>query len=378
MAVYFITGKLGAGKTLCAVGRIRDYLVKGSPVATNLDLDLVNMVGAFAKSPRVLRVPDKPTLPDLEAIGRGNDTYDESKNGLLVLDECGTWFNSRSWNDKTRQPVINWMLHARKFGWDILFIIQDISIVDKQAREALAEHVAYCKRLDRIAVPFLGFVWKLITGKKLSLPKIHMAIVKYGDRDSSLVVDRWFYFGRSLYSSYDTKQAFSDFYDKGVFSQLPPWLSAGRYMVPRDWRFYMRMTKIYFKRYSKTAVLSLGIALGVMFGMGSVIGGGFMYAQPEPVQASEPARSEAPEPAQTEPAQPALSPKAMFQSMVGKVSASPEPDHTIAKVDADPIAGCVNTSAYCRCYTQSGKKLDLTPKQCENRASQLFDRMITY
>jgi hypothetical protein len=27
MAVYFVTGKLGAGKSLMAVGRIKDYLV---------------------------------------------------------------------------------------------------------------------------------------------------------------------------------------------------------------------------------------------------------------------------------------------------------------------------------------------------------------
>ncbi|EBN6690252.1 zonular occludens toxin, partial [Salmonella enterica] len=34
MPVYFVTGKLGSGKTLVAVGKIRDYLVAGRRVAT--------------------------------------------------------------------------------------------------------------------------------------------------------------------------------------------------------------------------------------------------------------------------------------------------------------------------------------------------------
>ncbi|WP_337223689.1 zonular occludens toxin domain-containing protein, partial [Escherichia coli] len=134
MAVYVVTGKLGSGKTLVSVSRIQERLAKGCPVATNLDLKLHNMptVGRYAKKTRVIRIPDKPSLNDLLAIGTGNTSYDESRNGLLVLDECGTWFNSRSWGDKDRQPVIDWFLHARKLGWDIIFLIQDISIMDKQ------------------------------------------------------------------------------------------------------------------------------------------------------------------------------------------------------------------------------------------------------
>ncbi|MFK4136821.1 zonular occludens toxin domain-containing protein, partial [Pseudomonas luteola] len=37
MAVYFVTGKLGSGKSLVAVGKIRDYMIAGRRVATNLD-----------------------------------------------------------------------------------------------------------------------------------------------------------------------------------------------------------------------------------------------------------------------------------------------------------------------------------------------------
>lgn len=247
MAVYFVTGKLGGGKTLAAVGRIRDYLLRGSRVATNLDLDLFCLLGSKKKNTVVYRIPDKPTVEDLNALGKGNESYDEGKNGLLVLDECGTWFNSRGWGDKTRQPVINWFLHARKLGWDILFIVQDIALVDKQAREALAEHVVYCRRLDRLNIPFLGFFFKLIFGKKLPGPKVHLAIVKYGDRETSLIVDRWLYRGRDLYQAYDTKQVFRDS-DDGVYQLLPPWFSHGRYQIKKDFNYYKRKLRRFYLR----------------------------------------------------------------------------------------------------------------------------------
>ncbi|XKE46022.1 assembly protein [Halomonas organivorans] len=263
MPVYVVTGKLGSGKTLVSVGKIRDKLVQGCKVATNLDLNLDQLVGPRARKTRVMRIPDKPSLVDLEAIGNGNPTYDEDKNGLLVLDECGTWFNSRSWNDKSRQAVINWFLHARKLGWDIIFLIQDHSIMDKQARVSLAEHVVYCRRMDRLTVPIVGSLYKMLLGGKMPMPKVHLAIVKYGDQPTSVIVDRWTYTGRNLYAAYDTKQAFSDDYPHGTYSLLPPWLTHGVFMVPRDARFYMRMTRIYWKRFNRPVLSVASFLLGI-------------------------------------------------------------------------------------------------------------------
>lgn len=264
MAVYFVTGSLGSGKSLISVSKIQDKLTKGCPVATNLELRLFNMprVGKMAKKTRVYRLPDKPTIHDLEIIGRGNHSYDESLNGLLVLDECGTWLNTRTWNDKSRQPVLDWFLHARKLGWDIIFLVQNISLVDKQAREALAEHVVYCRRLDRLTIPFVGTLFSLIVGGKMPMPKIHLGIVKYGDSQHSPVVERWLYRGTDLYYAYDTKQQFSSFYDKGVYSVLPPYLTHGRYHQSLTVKKIMRLTRIYLKRFARFRLLILGACLG--------------------------------------------------------------------------------------------------------------------
>ncbi len=263
MAVYFVTGKLGAGKSLVSVGRIRDAFFRGAPVATNLDINLHFMLGRHKKNTRLYRVPDKPCLADLEALGKGNTTYDESKNGLLVLDECGTWFNSRTWNDKSRQEVINWFLHARKLGWDIIFIVQDISIVDKQARLALAEHTVFCRRLDRMQIPLISTAIRVLSlGQlRLKLPRLHIGIVKYGDNAQSLTVDKWHLWGKDLYASYDTKQAFSDHYEHGTYSVLPSWYTHGRYNVPYTLRNIMRITRIYLRKYSRLTMFTAGVLI---------------------------------------------------------------------------------------------------------------------
>ncbi|PSU56796.1 zonular occludens toxin domain-containing protein [Photobacterium phosphoreum] len=270
MAVWVVTGKLGGGKSIMSVSKIREYLNRGATVATNLDLNLKFLVGRKAKMCRVLRVPDKPDVYDLQSIGVGNPTFqrgkrDESKNGLLVLDECGTWFNSRSWNDKGRQELINWLLHARKLGWDIIFIVQHLSVIDKQARLTLAEHVVYCKRTDRLSIPVISPLLKMLTFGFFKLPKIHVGIVKYGDEQNALTVDKWSCMGGSLYYCYDTLQVFSHNYEHGVFSYLPPYYTHHRYAVNMSFNNIMRMTKIYWKKWSRPVLFVLGISLSYSY-----------------------------------------------------------------------------------------------------------------
>jgi hypothetical protein len=234
MPVYLVTGKLGSGKSLATVGRIKDYLNQGRPVATNLDLYLEKLINPFAENSVAYRLPDKPALEDLEALPSplADGEYDESKTGLIVLDECGTWFNTRSFTDKTRLPLINKLLHIRKCGWDVMFIVQHIEMIDKQVREGLGEHVVYCQRADRLGIPFItGF--SKIFGLSIRPPKIHLALVKYGTSSLSPVVDRWIYNGSDLYDAYDTRQIFGAS-DCGINSLLPPQTVFGRYTSQKE------------------------------------------------------------------------------------------------------------------------------------------------
>jgi hypothetical protein len=258
--VYLVTGKLGNGKSLVSVGRIKDALLQHRRIATNLNINLKAMFGKQAKNIQMLRIPDKPSIQDLNAIGKGYEgKYDENKFGLLVLDECGTWFNSRNWQDKTRKDVNDWFLHARKLGWEVYILIQDISILDSQAREAIAEMLVSCRRLDNLRVPLIGGLFKLLTGINLTLPRIHRAKVTYAD---GLLCDVWVYRGNDLFACYDTRQLFLADYPHGVHSILPPWYTHGRYVKPLDWSRLMRITKIYWKRFSKPVLLATGLLLG--------------------------------------------------------------------------------------------------------------------
>ena len=230
MSVYFVTGRLGAGKTLCAVDKIREYLSAGRRVATNLDLNLEHLMPADSRA-TVVRIPDRPRVEDLNGLGQGCEEggHSEERFGLLVLDECLTWLNSRSWNDKGRLQVLDWFLHARKLRWDIIFLLQNIEAVDGQLRDSLCEHFVQCRRLDKL---------KLF--KVIQLPRIHHATVYYGTNASNGVyVDRWVYRGSDLFEAYDTEQRFKDgveFLPQGPtdmrasYTHLSAWHLKGRYL----------------------------------------------------------------------------------------------------------------------------------------------------
>ncbi len=56
----------------------------------------------------ITRLPDRPRLEDLESIGLGHDddSYNENRNGIILLDECASWLNVRSWSDKSRAHLV--------------------------------------------------------------------------------------------------------------------------------------------------------------------------------------------------------------------------------------------------------------------------------
>lgn len=232
MAVYMITGKLGSGKTLYCIDKIQTALFDGRRVASNLDLNLDVLLGPRHEA-HAIRLPDKPRLIDLEALGYGypvDEPYDESRFGELVLDECGTWLNTRTFQDKERLQIINWCIHARKYRWHVNFLIQHPDAIDKQLRDMLCEHLVVCTRLDRIKL------FKLIP-----LPKIHQAVVYYGSSEQGIIVDKDYYKGKDLWAAYDTGQVFSDQIEwmksgavdmRAMYTQLPPQLTHGRYLPP--------------------------------------------------------------------------------------------------------------------------------------------------
>lgn len=276
MSVYIVTGKLGAGKTLAAVSRINEALRDGRKVATNLDLRLRFMPGLSRKnrSARVVRLPDRPLSSDLAALGFGIEgvrsdveakhSYEESRFGLIVLDECGTWLNAREWQDADRRQLLDLLLHIRKKLWHVYLIIQDISMLDKQVRKALAEHVVYCRNLANFRIPVVSFLSEQLLGKPIKFPHSHLAFVKYGDQPTSITIDRWFYGGSDMYRAYDTTQVFRQEIEPASYSILGPgytWLWPKAKLTVRN---LMRITQIYLKRTPKLLLAGWAALFGAI------------------------------------------------------------------------------------------------------------------
>lgn len=240
MPVYVVQGKLGTGKGKYCVGKMQEALRAGRRVATNFDLYMEHLCKSDNKI-TATRVPDKPTAKDLDDIGHGNpaNSYDEEKNGVLVLDELGSWLNSRSFQGPDRAALLDWLIHARKKGWDVYLIVQNIDMIDKQVRVGLAEYIVKCIRADKIKLPVVG----PFLGKRGTLPKFHIANMSMADVPG-IVIDREWFKGEDLHAAYDTLQIFRDWARDpldpkfsteiyaGPYSYLSAWHLKGRHESP--------------------------------------------------------------------------------------------------------------------------------------------------
>lgn len=231
MPIYSVEGKLGTGKTKFCVWMAQQAMAERRRVASNVDLFFPHIYPWGKRT--YIRVPDKPTAFDLEALGHGNpDSYDEGRNGVLILDELATWLNARSFQDKGRAHVLDWLVHARKHGWDVFLIVQDAGMIDKQVREALIEYQCRCMRMDKVRIPVLGRVLELVHKRLAYLPKFHLVTARVGYGQGAIVADRWTFRGIDLHAAYDTRQVFRSDYPHGAHSVLPPW----DWTPPATWR----------------------------------------------------------------------------------------------------------------------------------------------
>lgn len=247
MTDFAYTGKKGTGKSKNAVRVARDtYFAEGRTVASNLDIYLEPMFGKHSKQ-TYIRIPDKPSEFDLRAAGHGNpESYNEDKNGALMLDELGTWMNTRSFADKSRAGVLDYLAHARKYGWDCFYIMQNVVQVDKQLRESFIEYVVRHTRFDKVKIPFIGGLLCLLFGKKAGyFPKFHTAVSRIGCNPQDMRTDSVVYVAKDIEKCYDTRQIFEADYPHGTHSVLSPWHLEGRFLVQpgAGWwgRFFMAL-----------------------------------------------------------------------------------------------------------------------------------------
>lgn len=75
--------------------------------------------------------------------------YGKESQCLLIIDEAGILFNSRDWNvrPEERKGWISFLSQSRKFGYDVVFIVQDNRMMDRQIR-SLAEYEVQHKKMN--------------------------------------------------------------------------------------------------------------------------------------------------------------------------------------------------------------------------------------
>ncbi len=233
--ITLLYGQPGTGKSTLATGLILDAMREGRKVVANFAVDpspACLRPSSILSNASMVVLPSRPSYAQLFSVGLGwidqNDHGREDKAGLLVLDEVGGWINSRSWADKERQLLIDWFLHSRKRGWDIVFIAQSPGLIDKQVREAVIEGYARIRRTDRMSVPLTS----------IKMPRLHIAIARYGLEQSAPRLNIWVYRGNLEHKCFQSYALFDSNTELvlGLYSTLPARIT--RWLGCTNWKSY--------------------------------------------------------------------------------------------------------------------------------------------
>jgi hypothetical protein len=109
------------------------------------------------------------------------------------------------------------------------------------------EYVVRCTRLDRVKMPFVGWLLNCFNDKWGYLPRLHVATVRMGANHDGMIADRWYYQGDDLHAAYDTRQIFRDNYPHGAHSFLSAWHVKGRHLDYQPRKGFARIVEHIFK-----------------------------------------------------------------------------------------------------------------------------------
>lgn len=171
-------GQLGAGKSYVAVRRAHKVLHAGGRVATNFALE--------------------PMMSGKYAAGAGSELlHFASLDDLLEMEDClvvadEAHMLTPSWDPKAmRLSHRFFMTHARKFGVEIAFVVQDEDRITRMCRDL----IHFTSHLRRWFIPFVGLTFE-------------MATVPYG-RPRKEGWREWVRFDLDLAKSYNTRDIIS-------------------------------------------------------------------------------------------------------------------------------------------------------------------------
>ncbi|EBY9281618.1 TPA: hypothetical protein N3G98_003393 [Salmonella enterica subsp. enterica serovar Denver] len=220
MAIYVTQGELGAGKGIFGAYIMSLYYNDGDlsvRCAANYPFYTEHLGACSSKTITVL--PCNVRSDDLYSLGMGSPDSYKDKFGVLILDECASFLNSRDFRNPERKRILEWLIHARKYHWDVYLLVQHPDMLDSQVREALIENLVILNRLDHIRIPFISSLMEIIRpgdfginkSKKSILPHLvraHFYYKKKGPYDKPF--NSLTFQARQYYHCYDTDYKFTD------------------------------------------------------------------------------------------------------------------------------------------------------------------------
>lgn len=162
--ITMYTGTPGSGKSYNASRRIFWWLKKkkNNNVIANFAItqsyfDKYKFNGQFYHF-----WPENLTVDNLIEFARLEHKQGVESQTLLVFDEASLIFNARDWmNDKDRKEWLSFFAQHRKFGYEIIFITQNDTQLDRQIR-SLVEYNKIHRKVSNYKIlkylPFTLFV----------------------------------------------------------------------------------------------------------------------------------------------------------------------------------------------------------------------------
>jgi hypothetical protein len=163
MVIELFTGYPGGGKSFAATAtgtQIADSILGKKTVIANFPIkNKKTMFSKFRKvketTPRwVYKTNEEMTVTFLINLSIEKGWTKKESQALIIFDEAGIPFNSRSWNRPDRTEWILFLTQHRKFGYDVIFITQDAKMLDKQIR-ALCEYEVIHRKMNNM----IWFKW---------------------------------------------------------------------------------------------------------------------------------------------------------------------------------------------------------------------------
>ena len=193
--IYCYTGTPGSGKSYSATLRAYELIHRPRPrlVVANYQLNLDSKHQQYFKY-----LPnDKISLEVLRNISNEYfSTHDFAESSItLILDEAQLCLNSRTWSDKNRMSMLEFASQSRHMGYDIIFIAQNVNMIDRQFR-ALIEYEVKHRKLANF-----GIVGRLMS--LVAMGRVYAAVTYYYGLTERIGV-RFFVPRKKIFRLYDS------------------------------------------------------------------------------------------------------------------------------------------------------------------------------